>query len=99
MLGTSVGQAAQFATSGAADVAFLPLSLTLGKELATGTIYTVPAALYPRIEQSGVVLATAREPALARAFLAFVTGEKGRAILARYGYGLPAKATVPATTR
>jgi molybdate transport system substrate-binding protein len=35
------------------------------------------------------VLAAAREPALARAFLAFVTGEKGRTILARYGYGLP----------
>ena len=99
VLGTSVGQAAQFATSGAADVAFLPLSLTFGKELATGRVYTVPAALYPRIEQSGVVLATAREPALARAFLAFVTGEKGRAILARYGYGLPAMAAAPATTR
>jgi molybdate transport system substrate-binding protein len=89
VLGTSVGQTAQFATSGAADVAFLPLSLTFGKELAAGTLYAVPEPLYPRIEQSGVVLAAAREPALARAFLAFVTGQKGRAILARYGYGLP----------
>jgi molybdate transport system substrate-binding protein len=89
VLGTSVGQAAQFATTGAADVAFLPLSLTFGKELAGGTIYAVPEALYPRIEQSGVVLSSAGEPALARAFLAFVTGAKGRAILAKYGYGLP----------
>jgi molybdate transport system substrate-binding protein len=90
VLGTSVAQAAQFATTGAADVAFLPLSLTFGKELALGRIFTVPEALYPRIEQSGIVLAGAKEPALARAFLAFVTGEKGRAILTRYGYGLPA---------
>lgn len=89
VLGTSVAQAAQFATTGAADVAFLPLSLTFAKEFAAGRIYAVPEALYPRIEQSGIVLAGAKEPALGRAFLAFLTGEKGRAILAKYGYGLP----------
>jgi molybdate transport system substrate-binding protein len=89
VLGTSAAQAAQFATTGAADVALLPRSLTFGKELAGGRVWTVPERFYPRIEQSGVVLAGAREPALARAFLAFVTGEQGRAILARHGYGLP----------
>jgi len=89
VLGTSAAQAAQFATTGAADVAFLPLSLALGGELARGTVVPVPEPLYPRIEQSGVVLAGARAPALARAFLAFVTGAKGRAVLARHGYGLP----------
>jgi molybdate transport system substrate-binding protein len=89
VLGTSVGQAAQFATAGAADVAFLPLSLTFDSTLAGGRVVPVPEALYPKIEQSGVVLARAHDPALARAFLAFVTGEKGRAILAKYGYGLP----------
>jgi molybdate transport system substrate-binding protein len=89
VLGTSAAQAAQFATTGAADVAFLPLSLTFGKELAGGTIYAVPEGLYPRIEQSGVVLVGAREPALARAFLAFITGPRGRAVLSKYGFGLP----------
>jgi molybdate transport system substrate-binding protein len=89
VLGTSVAQAAQFATTGAADAALLPLSLTFEPELAGGTVVPVPAELYPAIEQSGVVLSSARDPALARAFLAFLTGEKGRAILAKYGYGLP----------
>jgi molybdate transport system substrate-binding protein len=89
VMGTSVAQAAQFATTGAADVAFLPLSLTFGQELATGKAVRVEEALYPRIEQSGIVLSGAKQPALARAFLAFVTGEKGRTILAKYGYGLP----------
>ena len=89
VLGTSVAQAAQFATTGAADVAFLPRSLTLGSELAGGRVVVIPEGQYPRIEQSGVVLAAAREGALARAFLAYITGEKGRAVLARYGYGLP----------
>jgi molybdate transport system substrate-binding protein len=89
VLGTSVAQTAQFATTGAADVAFLPYSLTLGKELAGGKVIFVPEALYPKIEQSGIVLGAAKDPALARAFLAFLTGEKGRAIVAKYGYGLP----------
>jgi molybdate transport system substrate-binding protein len=89
VLGTSVAQVAQFASTGAADVAFLPLSLALARELASGRVVPVPETLYPRIEQSGVVLARAKEPALARAFLAFITGAEGRAILQRFGYGLP----------
>jgi molybdate transport system substrate-binding protein len=89
VLGTSVAQAAQFATTGAADVAFLPYALTLGKELAGGAVYLVPESLYPRIEQSGVVLTAAGEAGRARQFLAFLTGDEGRAILAKHGYGLP----------
>ncbi len=89
VLGTSASQAAQFATTGAADVAFLPLSLTFESALSGGKVVPVPERLYPRVEQSGVVLSSSKEPALARAFLAFVTGPKGRAILSRYGYGLP----------
>jgi molybdate transport system substrate-binding protein len=89
VLGASASQAAQFATTGAADVALLPLSLTRGEELAAGRVVPIPETLYPRIEQSALVLSTARDPALARAFLAFLTGPKGRAILTRYGYGLP----------
>lgn len=89
VLGTSASQAAQFATSGAADVAFLPYSLTFGKDLGGGRVWFVPETLYPRIEQSGIVLAGAREPALARAFLTFLGSEPARAVLARFGYGLP----------
>jgi molybdate transport system substrate-binding protein len=89
VLGTSVAQAAQFATTGAADVAFLPLSLTLGGELAAGTAVPVPDRLHPPIEQSAVALAAARQPALAQAFLDLLTGQRGRAILSRAGYGLP----------
>lgn len=89
VLGESAGQTAQFATTGAADVAFLPRSLTFEPALATGRIVPVADALYPPIAQSGVVLAHASDPALGRAFLAFLTGKTGRAILAKYGYGLP----------
>jgi molybdate transport system substrate-binding protein len=89
VLGTSVAQAAQFATTGAADAAFLPYSLTLLKELSGGKVVLVPETLYSRIEQAGVVLSSSKDPELARALLAYITGEKGRAILTNFGYGLP----------
>lgn len=89
VLGASAAQAAQFAATGAADVALLPQSLAAAPELAGGRVVPVPEALYPRLEQSGVVVAASRQRALARAFLDFVAGGQGRAILARAGYGLP----------
>ncbi len=90
VLGESVSQAAGFAQSGAADAAILPASLALSPALASGNVYPIPPSAYPPIEQSAVVLAGARAPALARAFLDFVTGAAGGAILLRHGYGLPA---------
>jgi molybdate transport system substrate-binding protein len=89
VLGTSVAQAAQFATTGAADVAFLPSSLALARELEGGRTVVVEDALYPHLDQSGVVIASSPVPQLGRAFLAFLTGEEGRAVLARHGHGLP----------
>jgi molybdate transport system substrate-binding protein len=89
VLGTSVAQAAQFATTGAADVAFLPRSLAREGALASGTVVPLASALPSRVEQSGIVLAAARDPGLARAFLGFVIGPRGRAILAAHGYDLP----------
>jgi molybdate transport system substrate-binding protein len=89
VFGQSVAQAAQFAASGAADAALIPLSLTLTPALAGGRTVLVPPASYPPQQQSAVVLASARDRPLAEAFLAFVTGPAGRAILLRAGYDVP----------
>jgi molybdate transport system substrate-binding protein len=89
VFGQSVSQAAQFASTGAADAALVPRSLTFAPELAGGRIFPVPQALYPLQEQSAVVVAGRENAALGQAFLSFLTGPKGRAILARYGYALP----------
>jgi molybdate transport system substrate-binding protein len=89
VFGANASQAAHFAASGAADAALVPLSLSLAPELAGGRVFVVPPASYPALEQSAVVLRGAKEPALAERFLAFVIGDKGRAILAKYGYALP----------
>jgi len=89
VLGESVAQAAQFAQSGAADAALLPASLTKLPALAGGTAAPIPPQARARLEHSAVVLRSARDPALARAFLALVLGPKGREILRRHAYDLP----------
>jgi molybdate transport system substrate-binding protein len=89
VFGQSVAQAAQFAASGAADAALVPLSLALTPALAGGETFPVPPGSHPRLEQSALVLAGAAERPLAQAFLAFVTGPAGRAILLRSGYDVP----------
>jgi molybdate transport system substrate-binding protein len=89
VFGQSVAQAAQFAASGAADAALIPLSLALLPALAKGRAVPVPPRSYPPQEQSALVLAGARDRPLAEEFLAFVTGPAGREILLRSGYGVP----------
>ncbi len=90
VLGESVTQAAQFAQSGSAEAALLPLSLVLAPPLSTeGRHVLVPAGTYPPIVQAGVVLAGAKEPKLASAFARWLLGPDGRAILEKYGYGPP----------
>lgn len=90
VLGQNIGQAAQFAQSGNAQAALLPLSLAMAPPLATeGRFALVPPSSYRPLEQAGAVLKGAREPALAKAFFDFLLGPNGRAILEKNGYGLP----------
>lgn len=92
VMGQNVSQAAQFVQSGNAQAGFLPLSLARTPPLSDeGRAWPVPPASYERIEQTGVVLRGARDPALARELAAFLTGEGAREVLERYGYGLPAR--------
>jgi molybdate transport system substrate-binding protein len=88
--GQSVSQAAQFAQSGNAQAAFLPLSLARVPPLSVeGRAWPVPASSYPRIEQAGVVLRGTKHVPLARELVAFLLGDDGRQVLARFGYDLP----------
>jgi molybdate transport system substrate-binding protein len=89
VLGQSVAQAAQFAETGAADAALLPRSLALLPALARGRAWEVPPGSYPRVAHSGVVVKRARHPALARAFLDYLAGPGGRAVLAAHGLDPP----------
>lgn len=90
VFGENVSQAAQFVESGNADAGIIALSLAKAPTLAGhGRFAIVPIDAYPRLEQGAVVLAGTAQAATARAFLDFVLGPEGRAILDRYGFLLP----------
>jgi molybdate transport system substrate-binding protein len=86
ILGESVAQAFQYAETGNADVALVPLSLTIGK---SGEAQLVPDSLHRPIVQAIGAVSASPHPVNARAFVDFVTGPAGREILSRYGYDLP----------
>lgn len=89
VLGENVAQAAQFTQSGAADAGLIALSLALAPTLREqGRYWTVPEEAHPPLEQAGVILSWARDPAAARAFCAFLPSAEARLVLERYGFAL-----------
>ncbi len=89
VLGENIAQAAEFVQSGNADAGLVAKSLVLADTTrGVGTWYELPADLYPRLDQGGVVLTdTSAHPGglLRDAMLS----QSGTAILARYGFILP----------
>ena len=87
VLGENVSQAAQFVESGNADAGVFALSLAVAPALRDkGRYAVVPIDAYPRLEQGAVVLSAAADADAARAFLDFVLGPDGRAVLDRSGF-------------
>lgn len=88
VLGDTVAQAAQFASTGNAVGGLLPRSLVLAPGFADrGTYAVVPEADHPPLRQRMVLLA--RAGPTAAQFYAYVQGEAARAILRKHGYGVP----------
>jgi molybdate transport system substrate-binding protein len=79
--GENVRQALQFAETGNADAVLTAWSLVLDR----GGIL-LPAGSYGPIHQMGGVVASSKHPREAAAFLAFLTGPAGTAILRRFGF-------------
>lgn len=90
VLGENVAQAMQFVDSGNAEVGIVALSLALSPTVVNrGRYWEVPLESYPRIEQGAVIVKASRNKEAAKAFLMYVGGTEGRAILKRYGFFLP----------
>ena len=53
----------------------------------TGSKWMVPETLYPPIAQQAILLAKGRDSAAAKAFLAYLKSDEGRAVIRKYGYG------------
>ena len=87
--GENISQAHQFVVSGNAELGFVALSQVYkdGK-LGSGSMWLVPADLYAPILQDAVLLAKGRDKPAAAALLAYLKGDKARAVIRAYGYEL-----------
>ncbi|HMF57841.1 MAG TPA: molybdate ABC transporter substrate-binding protein [Pyrinomonadaceae bacterium] len=79
----NVTQAKQYAATGNADVAFLPLSLIHQGE---GRTIEVSEQLHKPIDQAIAVIKSSPKQNAAQKFLAFILSPEGQRILERYGY-------------
>jgi molybdate transport system substrate-binding protein len=85
--GENIAQAYQFAATGNAALGFVALSQVMEDgRIAKGSAWLVPAGLHAPIRQDAVLLAAGRDSAAARALLAYLKGEKARAIIRSFGY-------------
>lgn len=88
VLGENVSQAAQFALSGNAEGGIIAYSLALAPEVAArGAHDLIPADWHEPLHQRMALLNTAGP--VAEAFYAYMKTPLARAIMERYGFGLP----------
>jgi len=89
VFGENVAQTAQFVQSGAADAGIIALALAMAPAMQqAGKYWDVPLDAYPRMDQGGVIMKAARDPAAARALREFVLSPTGRTTLKRHGFAL-----------
>ena len=88
VLGDTIAQAAQFATTGNAAGGLLAYSLVIGAGLADrGSYAVIPDADYPPLRQRMVLLK--RGGPIADRFYAYFQSEAARAILRKSGFAVP----------
>lgn len=85
--GENIAQAYQFVATGNAPLGFVALSqVQAGGRITQGSAWVVPANLHAAIRQDAVLLLPGRSQPAAAALLAFLQGEKARAIIRAHGY-------------
>jgi molybdate transport system substrate-binding protein len=85
--GENIGQAYQFAATGAAPLAFVALAQVMADgRIARGSAWIVPANLHAPLKQDALLLKRGASNAAAAALLQYLKSDAARAILRGYGY-------------
>ncbi|MGC9455953.1 MAG: molybdate ABC transporter substrate-binding protein [Halothiobacillaceae bacterium] len=90
--GESIAHAFQYVATGNAPIGFVALSQLVDPDSPVydrGEYWVVPQALYTPIEQAAVVLPQGADKPAMKAFMEFLRSDRGRAVIARYGYRVP----------
>lgn len=90
--GENIAQTHQFVASGNAELGFVALSqVWRDGALSGGSAWLVPLALHAPLRQDAVLLLPGRGKPAALALLAYLRGDKARAIIRSFGYEPPAR--------
>lgn len=85
--GENIGMAYQFVSTGNAPLGFVALSqVMVNGAIQEGSAWIIPTALHAPLRQDAVALTAAKDNAAATALLAYLQGDKARAIMQSYGY-------------
>lgn len=84
----SIAQSWQFVSSGNALLGFVAMSQVLKGGKISGSVWIVPANLYSPIRQDAVMLEKGRGKPAAQALLKYLKGDKAKAVIQSFGYGL-----------
>jgi molybdate transport system substrate-binding protein len=87
--GENIAQAYQFVLTGNASLGFVALSQVMADgKLREGSAWVVPASLHRPIQQDAVILSSGKDNPAAAALMAYLKGDKARAIIRASGYEL-----------
>lgn len=87
--GENIGQTFQFVSTANAPMGFVALSqVMVDGKIGRGSAWVVPASLHQPIRQDAVMLNQGRDNAAATALLAYLRGDKARAVIRSFGYEL-----------
>lgn len=87
--GENIGQTFQFVSTGNAPLGFVALSqVMVDGKIGKGSAWVIPATMHQPIRQDAVVLNIGKDNAAATALMAYLRGDKAKAIIRSFGYEL-----------
>lgn len=87
--GDNIAQAYQFVASENALLGFVALSQVWADgRVSQGSVWVVPQHLHEPLRQDAVLLTKGKDQAAALALMVFLKGERAKAIIRAYGYGV-----------
>ena len=90
VFGQNIAQTLQFVATRNASLGLVEASQTHSEQLPDATCqWAVPLSMHPPIEQQAVLLQRPGDNAIGAAFLEFIRGPEGRAIIRSSGYEVP----------
>ena len=87
--GENISMAYQWVSTGSAALGFVALSQIMSDgKIAEGSAWVIPTTLHAALRQDAVALANSKDNAAAAALLAYLKGDKAKAIIRSFGYAL-----------